>query len=108
MHLDFALIEGALDSVASEDRWERRAAQELAAELRASRLALCRAVLEQGGDCTEAIERLLDTRERRFAEVARLFDDLKTLPAPSLPALQVTIRALSRLANGAYAAPLQN
>ncbi len=108
VHLDFALIEGALDSVASEDRWERRAAQELAAELRASRLALCRAVLEQGGDCTEAIERLLDTRERRFAEVARLFDDLKTLPAPSLPALQVTIRALSRLANGADAAPLQN
>ncbi|HEY6421277.1 MAG TPA: NAD-glutamate dehydrogenase domain-containing protein [Candidatus Binataceae bacterium] len=109
VHLDFALIEAALDSIASDDRWELRAAQELASELRAARLALCRAVLDdQGRDSRVAIERLLDTRERRFAEVERLFGELKNLPAPSLPALHVTIRALSRLANRAVAATPQS
>jgi len=38
-------------------------------------------------------------RESRFADVARLFDELKTVQPPSLPAIHVTIRALSRLAS---------
>ena len=46
----------------------------------------------------ESIEQLKRNRANRFAEVARLFDELKTLAAPTLPAIQVTIRALSRLA----------
>ncbi len=46
----------------------------------------------------ESIEQLQRDRANRFAEVARLFDELKTLPAPSLPAIHVTVRALSRLA----------
>ena len=37
-------------------------------------------------------------RATRFAEVTRLFDELKPLPSPGLPAIHVLIRALSRLA----------
>jgi len=37
-------------------------------------------------------------RADRFAQLARLFDELKALASPSLPAIHVTIRALSRLA----------
>ena len=89
--------------MANEDRWERRAANELAAELRAARIALCCAVLDAIADnpavsVDESIEKLQRDRANRFAEVARLFDELKTLPAPSLPAIHVTVRALSRLA----------
>jgi hypothetical protein len=47
----------------------------------------------------ESIEQLKRVRANRFAEVARLFDELKTLATPTLPAIHVTIRALSRLAS---------
>ncbi len=103
-HLNFAFLEEALSSIgAGEDRWERRAASELAAELRAARLALCCAVLdgaaETHSDVTVSIEHLKHSRESRFVDVARLFAELKTVQPPSLPAIQVTIRALSRLAS---------
>jgi len=103
--LNFSILEETLQSVGNEneDRWERRAANELAAELRAARIALCCAVLDAIADnpavsVDESIEQLQRDRANRFAEVARLFDELKTLPAPSLPAIHVTVRALSRLA----------
>ena len=101
--LNFSILEETLQSVGYEDRWERRAANELAAELRAARIALCCAVLDAIADnpavtVDESIEQLQRDRANRFAEVARLFDELKTLPAPSLPAIHVTVRALSRLA----------
>ncbi len=104
-HLNFAILEEALNSIGGgEDRWERRAANELAAELRAARLALCCAVLdgETGHptlDVASSFEQLKHSRESRFADVARLFDELKTVQPPSLPAIHVTIRALSRLAS---------
>ncbi len=97
--IDFAMLEESLLSIGIEDRWERRAGQELGAELRAARIALCCAVLDAGGaSVEEGIARLKATRANRFAEVARLFDELKTLPSPGLPAIHVLIRALSRLA----------
>ena len=101
--LNFSILDETLQSVSDEDRWERRAANELAAELRAARIALCCAVLDAIADnpavsVDESIEQLQRDRANRFAEVARLFDELKTLPAPSLPAIHVTVRALSRLA----------
>ena len=75
----------------------------LAAELRAARIKMSCAVLDAIADdpdltVDESIEQLKRVRANRFAEVARLFDDLKTLQPPTLPAIQVTIRALSRLA----------
>jgi len=101
--LNFAILEEALQSIGGDDRWERRAANELATELRTARIALCCAVLDAitenpDIDVDESIEQLKRVRANRFAEVARLFDELKTLQPPSLPAIHVTIRALSRLA----------
>lgn len=100
--LNFAMLDEALQSIGEEDRWERRAANELAAELRASRIALCCAVLDAGNvSVGEAIEELRKSRAGRFAEAARLFEELKMLAPAPLPAIHVTIRALSRLAAGA-------
>jgi glutamate dehydrogenase len=101
--LNFAILDQALQSIGTDDRWERRAANELAIELRAARIALCRAILETTAedpsvDIDESIEQLKRVRADRFAEVGRLFDELKVLQSPSLAAIQVTIRALSRLA----------
>ena len=101
--LNFAILEEALQSIGTDDRWERRAANELADELRSARIALCRAVLDAIADdpdlsVDESIEQLKRVRANRFAEVTRLFDELKTLASPTLPAIHVTIRALSRLA----------
>jgi hypothetical protein len=64
---------------------------------------MCRAVLDAIADdpdlsVDESIEQLKRVRANRFAEVTRLFDELKTLATPNLPAIHVTIRALSRLA----------
>ncbi|MDO8432302.1 MAG: NAD-glutamate dehydrogenase [Candidatus Binatus sp.] len=100
--INFALLEEALLSIGIEDRWERRAGQELAAELRAARVALCCAVLDAGkAGVAEGIAQLKLARSNRFAEVARLFDELKLMPSPGLPAIHVLIRALSRLAAAA-------
>ena len=101
--LNFAMLEEALQSVGTDDRWERRAANELASELRAARIKMCCAVLDAIADdpgltVEDSIEQLKRVRANRFVEVARLFDELKTLQPPSLSAIQVTIRALSRLA----------
>ena len=101
--LNFAILEEALQSIGTDDRWERRAANELATELRAARIALSGAVLDTIADnpqtsVDESIEQLKRVRADRFSQLARLFDELKTQPAPSLPAIHVTIRALSRLA----------
>jgi glutamate dehydrogenase len=101
--LNFSILEEALQSIGTDDRWERRAANELASELRAARIKMSCAVLDAIADdpdltVDESIEQLKRVRANRFAEVARLFDELKTLQPPSLPAIQVTIRALSRLA----------
>jgi glutamate dehydrogenase len=102
-HLNFAILQDALNSIGGEDRWERRAAYELASELRAARLALTCAVLDNQAEHPDheietSIDELTHTRESRFTEVTRLFDELKTAQPPTLPAIHVTIRALSRLA----------
>ncbi|HYL59543.1 MAG TPA: NAD-glutamate dehydrogenase domain-containing protein, partial [Candidatus Acidoferrales bacterium] len=97
--LNFAMLDEALQLVGGEDRWERRAANELGAELRAARIALCCAVLDKrSASVGESIEQVRRERAARFAEAARLFEELKVLAPAPLPAIQVTIRALSRLA----------
>ncbi|MGD0290126.1 MAG: NAD-glutamate dehydrogenase domain-containing protein [Candidatus Binataceae bacterium] len=99
--IEFAALEGAIDAISSDDRWERRAARDLAAELAWARLQLCRQVLDSAGDGALAPNKLDPPgRERRVAEVDRLMRDLRTLTSIGLPPLQVTVRALSRLASG--------
>lgn len=100
--LEFAMLEGAIDSISSEDRWERRAARDLGAELTWARTQLCCSLLDQAPDGERPMaERIARGRERRAAEVTRLMADLRTLPSIGLPPLQVTVRALARLASNA-------
>jgi glutamate dehydrogenase len=99
--IEFAALEGAIDGISSDDRWERRAARDLNAELAWARIQLCRQVLDSAGDGSrEEIKLNLPGRERRVAEVDRLMGDLCALTSIGLPPLQVTVRALSRLASG--------
>ena len=61
--IDFAAMDDAIRSVGTEDPWERRAAQELDQGLRAARIRLARAILEnyQGDNRDEILRRLGQT-----------------------------------------------
>jgi glutamate dehydrogenase len=96
--LEFAMLEGALDEVRTDNRWERRAASDLAAELVWARMQLCRLSLTRAGDSRPLQARLAQGRERRAAEVERLMREIRALPALELPAVQVAVRGLARLA----------
>ncbi len=99
-NIEFAALEGAIDAISSDDPWERRAARDLAAELAWARIQLCRQVLDSIGEEAPApITLSLPGRERRTAEVDRLMGELRALKSIGLPPLQVTVRALSRLAS---------
>ncbi len=100
-HIEFAMLESAIEDVRTDDRWERRAASGLAAELAWARMQLCRSLLMQPDDGRPLRARLAEGRERRAAEVARLMGEVRALPALKLPPLQVAVRALARLAAGA-------
>ncbi len=97
---DFERLETALASANVEDRWERRAAQELGDELREARIALCCAALADGG-AAAALERIARDHPRLHADLERLFAELAAMPAVALPAVHVAVRALSRLAHAA-------
>jgi glutamate dehydrogenase len=98
-HIEFAMLETAIDGIRTDDRWERRAASDLAAELIWARVLLCR--LSLSTDRAQPLPaRLAQGRERRAAEVERLMGEMRTLPAVELPPLQVAVRALARLAAG--------
>src|ERR1019366_2735869 len=87
----FEMLSGEFESMLAageRDRFER-----LYRELRIDAIAG-----DPGIRVDESIEQLKRLRANRFAQLARLFDELKALASPSLPAIQVTIRALSRLA----------
>ena len=97
--LEFARLESAIESLSSEDRWERRAARDLANELIWARNQLCRSILDSAvGASAPIAERIAKGRERRAAEVERLMSELRSLPNVGLPPLQVTVRAVARLA----------
>ncbi|HVN64213.1 MAG TPA: hypothetical protein VMT58_06220, partial [Candidatus Binataceae bacterium] len=85
---------------AVDDRWDRRAAVELGAELRAARVSLCRKLIGLASDGLEnGIERLRRERATQFAEAVRRCAEFRTIASPGIPALQVTIRSISRLAH---------
>ena len=98
--IEFALIEGAIEAIGSDDRWERRAARDLAGELTWARISLCCRALDSAAlDAPAPQPRVAHERERRAADVARLMGELRALTTIGLPPLQVTVRALSRLAS---------
>ena len=98
--LEFAMLDSALDNVRTDNRWERRAASDLGAELVWARMQLCRLSLTPAGDERPLHARLALGRERRAAEVERLMREVRALPIVELPAVQVAVRALARLAAG--------
>ena len=101
-HLEFASLEGAIDSINSSNRWERLAARDLRAELTWARTQLCCSLLDQKENLDAPIaDRIARGRERRAAEVIRQMADLRTLPSIGLPPLQVVVRTLARLASNA-------
>ncbi len=101
-HIDFATPEAAAESIAGDDRWERRAARELIGDLNAARVALAGAVLADGRvSVAAAIDELRRARAARIREVEYLTSELKMLAKPTLAALDVTVRALTQLARGA-------
>ena len=103
--IEFATLERALEAIGTDDRWERRAAEDLAGDLRNARLALCRAVLvDREVAPADAVRALRSGRERLFDAMAEVMNDLRTLPAVGLPVLEVAIRALTRLARAASGA----
>ncbi|MGH7934825.1 MAG: NAD-glutamate dehydrogenase domain-containing protein, partial [Candidatus Binataceae bacterium] len=101
--IEFAMIERAIYSIDSDDRWERRAAHDLGAELTAARVELCCSLLDghpdHGSKNRPALDPMTNGSDRRVAEVERLMGDLRALPTIGLPVLEVAVRALSRLAN---------
>ncbi len=100
--IDFPLIEAGLEAVgATDDRWERRAAQELGIELESIRLQLTRAAIagSSSDQFHDAVPALLHSRERRFNDVRQLLAELKMTSPISLPVIQVAMRALARLAS---------
>ncbi len=98
--IDFATLETALSNISSEDSWERRAARELANELGRARLTLTQHLRAQGTS-EASLDHLKNERPRQFAEAARLIAEVKTTAPIPLAALQVVVRAISRLANEA-------
>jgi glutamate dehydrogenase len=97
--IEFATLGTALEAIGVDDRWERRAAEDLSADLRGARLSLCRALLvDREVAPAEAVRALRHGRERLFDSVAEVMGDLRTLRTIGLPVLEVAIRALTRLA----------
>ncbi|MGA2411292.1 MAG: hypothetical protein ABSG46_13000 [Candidatus Binataceae bacterium] len=93
---EFATLEDAIGAIATDDHWERRAANDLADELIAARTRLCSLLLDSP-DAANPAEVIARGRERRAAETDRLMGDLRALPSLGLPALSVAVRSLARL-----------
>ncbi len=101
--IDFATLESALGAI-DGDRWDRRAAQELATELGATRIEFCRMALNDGeGGGPATIARLRERRPREFSALERLLAEVRTMPRIGVPALQVAVHGISRLARAGSA-----
>ena len=97
--LDFSRLEQTIAEVSDEDRWERRAAQELADELRTARLALCHMLLDGPAELPAAIDALRKKQPADFADVEHLLGEITSMPTVTMPAVHVAIRAISRLSS---------
>ena len=94
---DFAAVEKALGAI-DGDQWARRAARDIELELGATRLELCELALSGNDGCAGVVEHLKELRPREFAVAERTLAEVKAISHPSVPALQVAVRWLTRLA----------
>jgi glutamate dehydrogenase len=94
--IDFAVLDDAIRGVDTEDRWERRAAQELDQGLRAARIRLARTIIEhyKGDDRGEIVRRLTQLHPRRFEQVQQLLAEIRSLQSMNLAPLMVAVRAV--------------
>ncbi len=99
--VDFGTLENALSAFNTDDPWEQRALRELGEDLLRARYRLARSVLgySKGADWSEGLRAVRAEVPERFQEAASLLDKIRGLPAVGLGALQVTIRAVARLAH---------
>ena len=99
--IDFDLLETAIEGFNSDDRWERRAAKELGLELAGVRVQMTKAALADRPDSPTGASVHSPLRAKYLAEAQRLLAEMRALPSVSLPAIQVAVRALNRLAHSA-------
>ena len=98
--VDFDWLHEALDRAAGEDRWERRAAESLNAELHQLRRALAQKLLVGGGEVAARIATFRLRRAAALDRIAALTDDLRGARGITLPAIMVLVRELGRLQEG--------
>lgn len=97
--IDFSTLEGALSALgATEDKWTRRCARELFAELESSRITLCRSILSSGRTVDEGLAALKREHRRRLRDLEDLMAELRTTPAIGLAGVHVAAGAVARLA----------
>ena len=95
--LDFAWLHQALDGAGGEDRWERRAAQSLLAELDGLHRNLTRRLLSGGADLDTRVAVFCRERARQLDRIRTLLDDLRSARNLTLAGTMVAVRELSRL-----------
>lgn len=97
--VDLDWLRQALKELPAEGRWERRATAELEQSLAASRRRLTSAILACGaGSGVEmCLERYAGANATRLAALGDLINDMKGARRPTLAALLVALRELSRL-----------
>ncbi|TMA81191.1 MAG: NAD-glutamate dehydrogenase [Deltaproteobacteria bacterium] len=94
--VDFTWLRAALEGAAAEDRWERRAAESLLAELDDLRRQLA-AQLVPEPDLDAAAHAFEEAHAATLARVRGLLDDLRSGGRVTLAAMIVVVRELARL-----------
>ena len=94
---DFAWLRRALDGVAGEDQWERRAVESLGAELDDVRRELTRQLLAGSGEVAARVATFRLRRAATLERVRALLADLQSAGTVSLAAIMVLVRELGRL-----------
>jgi glutamate dehydrogenase len=94
LHLDW--LEGALDDIAADTRWQRWALAAVRDELHATRRELTEQVIEtgRGAPAEEAVERFLAERASAVARVERLMASLRADGLADTSAAMVGVRQL--------------
>ena len=98
--VDFDWLEGALVDSASDDTWERRAAEGLRADLRTAHRQLTRSVLlcgQRGEHVDDCLATYLAEQAGPLDFLRALINDVRTARQPSLAALTVVLHELGRL-----------
>jgi glutamate dehydrogenase len=94
---DFAWLRAALDGVAGEDHWERRAVESLGAELDQVRRDLTRQLLTGSGEVAARVATFRLRHAGVLERIRALLDDLRSARSVTLAAIMVLVRELGRL-----------